>query len=388
MKRWIVIIWAACCIGVIWACLSNGEYYRYCVTHHLYNLGFRAAAISMDRLSVTALAAFAVLYAAAKLCAYMAEYHRASISILPSALTVGVLGPHQNAKALDFGDVYHLVVEFARDQVWQILLAVIVLIIGASLMARVRGHRVPLLLRILRAYYPRLDAAMCRVIPAAARFCRFLWPFAAAIVAVNLCALGFFVQRNLSLANEPNVIIIMADTTRADHLNCYGYGRRTSPNIDRLASDGIRFQQAISQAPFTRWSVDSFMTSTYPESAMPEGVPIEEFLSDRGYTTGGIVSNRPTYADDFMIHRRFDYWNIKPCEYGALTSSPSVLSSALNWLDRVRNRKFFMFVLFADPHSPYTLHKGYDFDPENDGVMPDKVDVTSKNTDPSVTAAM
>ena len=90
----------------------------------------------------------------------------------------------------------------------------------------------------------------------------------------------------------------MADTVRADHLGCYGYSRNTSPNLDRLAHDGIRFENAISQAPFTTWSVPSFMSSSYPDSGIPEGVTIQEFLADRGYTTGGIVSNLCKYGED------------------------------------------------------------------------------------------
>ncbi len=61
-----------------------------------------------------------------------------------------------------------------------------------------------------------------------------------------------------------NVLVIILDALRADHLGIYGYPRNTSPNIDRLAKDGIVFDRAIVQASWTKPSIPSIFTSTYP----------------------------------------------------------------------------------------------------------------------------
>jgi arylsulfatase A-like enzyme len=56
---------------------------------------------------------------------------------------------------------------------------------------------------------------------------------------------------------RPNVLLVSIDSLRADHLGSYGYARRTSPTIDRLASEGVLFEKAIAPAP---WTVPSHMT--------------------------------------------------------------------------------------------------------------------------------
>lgn len=63
-----------------------------------------------------------------------------------------------------------------------------------------------------------------------------------------------------------NVLLITIDSVRADHLSCYGYNRKTSPNIDSLAQNGVLFEQAIANGPYTRASFPGILTSTYPFS--------------------------------------------------------------------------------------------------------------------------
>ena len=55
----------------------------------------------------------------------------------------------------------------------------------------------------------------------------------------------------------PNVLLIVVDTLRSDHLGCYGYPRETSPNIDRLSAQSVRYVRAQSQAPWTTPSIGS-----------------------------------------------------------------------------------------------------------------------------------
>jgi arylsulfatase A-like enzyme len=101
----------------------------------------------------------------------------------------------------------------------------------------------------------------------------------------------------------PNIIMISLDTLRADHLSCYGYGKNTSPNLDRLAAQGAVFEYAIAQAPWTLPSHSSLFTSRYPyqlESALIQETPsLAEILKTQGYSTIAFTGG------DFMSARNF-----------------------------------------------------------------------------------
>ncbi len=68
----------------------------------------------------------------------------------------------------------------------------------------------------------------------------------------------------MGVAERPNVLLIVMDCVRADHLSCYGYHRLTTPNIDRIASEGVRFATAIAPAAWTVPTIASILTGTYP----------------------------------------------------------------------------------------------------------------------------
>jgi arylsulfatase A-like enzyme len=117
---------------------------------------------------------------------------------------------------------------------------------------------------------------------------------------------------------RPNIILILVDTLRADHLSCYAYGRRTSPCIDRIAEESVVFENAISSAPWTPPSHASLFTGTYPSRhgvtrsrlvLDPALAPLPEVLRRHGYRTYGVSSNywlsRETHFDrgfDEFLH--------------------------------------------------------------------------------------
>jgi len=111
--------------------------------------------------------------------------------------------------------------------------------------------------------------------------------------------------------NASNVILITIDALRRDHLGCYGYHRNTSPNIDSLAERGVVFKQAISNAPYTKASFKSIMTSTYPFSfggyhTVKPRLKIAEILKQNGYYTAAFPTNpllsaSSGYADGFAV---------------------------------------------------------------------------------------
>ena len=178
----------------------------------------------------------------------------------------------------------------------------------------------------------------------------------------------------------PNLVLVTVDTLRADHLEAYGYDRRTSPVVARLAASGIRFQHALSQAPWTLPSMASVHTSLYPiqhgavgaETALPEAAEtLAERLKDLGYHTVAVVSHefvsrRHGFAQGFDI---FDESNVLGHE--AVTSTDLTLA-ALARLGDV-SEPFFLWVHYFDPHFTYVRHPRFGFADGYAGELPDQL---------------
>lgn len=175
-------------------------------------------------------------------------------------------------------------------------------------------------------------------------------------------------------ARSYNVVWIMVDALRADHLKTYGYKRRTSPNIDRLARTGLLFENAVSQYPSTGISVPSQLSGRYPEY-MDWGKPkhkshyvlessnrlVTDILKEHGYRTSAVVaawvhkniSGLATHFDDFTPLYPHKEWKEKVKD-----SSPIAAFKAIKMLDkRKKGQPFFLFVHFEDPHEPYENHE-------------------------------
>jgi arylsulfatase A-like enzyme len=112
---------------------------------------------------------------------------------------------------------------------------------------------------------------------------------------------------------RPNVILISIDTLRADHLSCYGYQKKTSPNIDRIASEGTIFRQNYSTAVWTPPGHASMLTGLYMsehgvhgEQPLLENIPtVAEKLRENGYQTAGFVNNSQV-GELVGLHRGHD----------------------------------------------------------------------------------
>jgi arylsulfatase len=172
---------------------------------------------------------------------------------------------------------------------------------------------------------------------------------------------------------RPNVLLIVVDTLRADHLSCYGYGRETSPSIDRLAAEGWRFEHAISAAPWTTPSIGALLTSRYPSmlgiadvtSAMPPDVPLlAEVLRAEGYATGAVVSHSFCSAD-WGFGRGFESFDADNVLGHFGISSRGVTKRALEFLEQRASsedaRPFFLWLHYFDPHNQYIPHEEHPF---------------------------
>jgi arylsulfatase A-like enzyme len=168
---------------------------------------------------------------------------------------------------------------------------------------------------------------------------------------------------------EPrSILLIVADTLRADHLGCYGYTRGTSPNIDRLAEEGTLFTRFYTVVPTTLASVTSLMTSLHPKDHKvsrngfkidPELPLVSEAFVEAGYDTAAFVSSY-CLSSEFGMNRGFIHFDEEMKQSTVLKdnklirSAKQVTDRFLEWLDsRSREKSFFAMLHYFDPHWPY-----------------------------------
>lgn len=165
-----------------------------------------------------------------------------------------------------------------------------------------------------------------------------------------------------------NVLFVTVDTLRADHLGAYGYVRDTSPNIDKLAKEGVLFSQAVAQWPKTTPSFASMLTSTYGHynGLIKKGrqkiddyfVLLPEILKNANYNTVGVVTN-PNLATAYNFNQGFDTY-IEIWRKSISEEAEYVTEDALSWLrDNSHKGKFFMWLHYVDPHAPYLPPEPY-----------------------------
>ena len=141
---------------------------------------------------------------------------------------------------------------------------------------------------------------------------------------------------------QPNIVLLVLDTQRADRLSCYGCPRPTSPNLDALATEATRFERAISPAQWTIPSHASMFTGVYPAdhgavqsySVLPDSLTtLAERLQAGGYQTAAFCNNPLVGVINNGLRRGFDsFLNYS----GLLTSHPNQAGAAPNILDRYR----------------------------------------------------
>lgn len=242
------------------------------------------------------------------------------------------------------------------------------------------GFVVWILLKIVHLFFrPRVSRSLNRA--------------AALLGAIVLAACGVyafvppyrFMPNTSANSTRPNIVMITMDTTRADHLGCYGYSRQTSPFLDSLAGRGVLFEQAYATATWTLPSHTSLFTGTMPSVngvghnnffVSPSLVTLAELLKSHGYTTGGFIGG-PFLVSAFNIHQGFDYYDEELDPHNKLQQlwlfraatfllrhpiwttdgqrrAGEINGKAFHWIDAMKSRKpFFLFVNYFDPHEPY-----------------------------------
>ena len=203
-----------------------------------------------------------------------------------------------------------------------------------------------------------------------------------------------------------NVVIVLVDCLRADHLGCYGYERKVSPFIDRIARGGTLFENCIAPAPWTIPSVASFFTGVYPQehgvnefgNIIPGNlVSIQERMEQHGVSTAAFITNdylRPDfgfakgfshYADHylapelkeyvasrlFFLNALLHFKNEMFCPYSVdpggtkwwsigfppfnhkKRSAERVTDDVLHWIGSHRDKSFYIYLHLMDVHAPY-----------------------------------
>ena len=170
---------------------------------------------------------------------------------------------------------------------------------------------------------------------------------------------------------EHNLLLIVVDTLRADHLGSYGYERSVSPEIDELASRGVRFERAYATAPWTQPSVASILTGLYPAShgadrllrVLPASADtLAERLQQAGYTTAAVVSHY-LLGPRFGFDQGFETFVHGTAVDAGRFSTPGVSTRANELLGRLarEERPFFLFLHYFDPHYAYERHPHFGY---------------------------
>ena len=192
------------------------------------------------------------------------------------------------------------------------------------------------------------------------------------LIALAAVITAIVAYRHFSAPKIRHIVLISMDTTRADYLSCYGYQHKTTPNIDAVAAEAVRFEQAIAPIPLTLPSHSTMLTGTIPPyhgihdnlnyMLADSNLTLAEMLKAAGYTTGGIISSY-VLEDSFGLAQGFDTYDDEFDEIdnqlGAERRGGEVSEHAVKWLDENRDEDFFLFLHYYDPHSPYDPPEPY-----------------------------
>jgi arylsulfatase A-like enzyme len=166
------------------------------------------------------------------------------------------------------------------------------------------------------------------------------------------------------------VVVVTFDTTRADRIGCYGYEDAVTPNLDRLAQEGVLFEQAVAQAATTLPSHCTIFTGLYPQdhgvrynivfNLAPEAVTLAEILKENGFATAAFPATRILHARH-GLDQGFDIYAKPPKVPPDAVAHPDDIMRpagegvdlALAWLDSHGEEKLLLWLHLYDPHAPY-----------------------------------
>lgn len=207
-------------------------------------------------------------------------------------------------------------------------------------------------------------------------------------LAVCVAGLGLSCSGQGKAAARPNIVVVVIDTLRADHLPFYGYGIDTAPFLASLAKESVVFEHAYSTSSWTAPATASLFTSLYPRqhgvitgrlvsyqtmdppgrtmklSRIPEELEtMPEAMRDAGYRTFGISDNfnvcpQMGFADGFDVFRS------DSVQY---RGGQHVNRMVRSWADRIQGPgPYFLYIHYMDPHRPYHRRRAWYHEPAED----------------------
>lgn len=206
------------------------------------------------------------------------------------------------------------------------------------------------------------------------------WAFLALLILAG-CAK---VLDNEYSCPDCNILLITIDTVRADHLPCYGYEKNTTPNICRIAEEGVLFEKAISQASFTPFALRAIMTgrvisntnNSELQSFYNKTLHSAEALRSAGYTTAAFVDHHGLDAFDWKGFETFTNVGRNRTSVTSHILNPP----AIEWLKNNSQKKFFLWVHYFDPHFNYNPLPEYEemfgYTKETCGRVYNRMDIT------------
>ena len=175
----------------------------------------------------------------------------------------------------------------------------------------------------------------------------------------------------LATRDDVNVIFVLVDMLRGDRLHSYGYERETSPVMDSLAATGVRFSRVIAQSSWTKTSMASLWTATWPrrngvlrhQHALPDAAKMPaEVFRDAGFRTAGLWRNG-WVAPNFGFERGFDtyvkpvptsnpelFQRKTPSKYALQGSDEDLTRTAQEFLRTFGDQRFFLYLHYMDVH--------------------------------------
>ncbi|MCE9592834.1 MAG: sulfatase-like hydrolase/transferase [Planctomycetes bacterium] len=168
-----------------------------------------------------------------------------------------------------------------------------------------------------------------------------------ALLGLSIVGVGFVAvcSRDAAPPRPDHVVLIVIDTLRADRTTPYGYGRDTSPNLARLAREGVLFENAVSQSSWTSPSMVSMMTGRYLAgerlSIPDDATTLAEGFQRAGFQTAAFVCN-DILSDKTRFERGFQVFEqLEPY---------SDDGKIVQWLESSKGKKTFTWIHLAEPH--------------------------------------
>lgn len=176
-------------------------------------------------------------------------------------------------------------------------------------------------------------------------------------------------DRHMNPPTGPNVLFLVVDSLRADHIDTYGYSRSTMPSVDQLAKDSTVFQNAIAVAPWTTPSISAMLSSRYPRGRVWPPVPyrlpqnmtlLSEIFRNAQYQTAAFVAHYYV-AKRIGFSQGFQQYDDSEALGHRHISAPAITQKAIRFLEQKRDEPFFLFLHYFDPHYDYFEHEPYIF---------------------------